>query len=322
MKSRSRLYPLAGSLLVLGACAVTPPGTTDTSSTPGAASPVPEQSTAPSASPSVSQVGSVAPTAAPTAAPTFASYRIVAKSGAALSVKAGDAFQMVVQRVLTNGATESLPAGAEVTWSGPPSIAALAPGSAGNIFPATSSAPTTFFMTNPGRADHKNDMKGTLWVLDAGTSGSAAVTVTATVAGTPAGQATVSVAVGAMPAGDATRGETIYATCAGCHGPTGGGSTLNANGKYNIPQFQTPQGMEFDFPARGLNAAPGNLAADAEWNAALFAIATKATVDKKGVTLRSPMANWLSITAPAPVGRKLTTQDLADLYAFLKTRTN
>jgi hypothetical protein len=66
--------------------------------------------------------------------------------------------------------------------------------------------------------------------------------------------------------------------------------------------------------------SPGNTAGDPAWNAALFAIAARAEVDNGGLTLRLPMPDWL--TEPSSVtGAPLTTQDLADIYAFLKTRT-
>ena len=50
-------------------------------------------------------------------------------------------------------------------------------------------------------------------------------------------------------------------------------------------------------------------------------VAARAEVDNGGVSLRAPMLDWLQI--PNPVTRQpLTTQDLADAQAFLKTQTH
>jgi len=40
-----------------------------------------------------------------------------------------------------------------------------------------------------------------------------------------------------------------------------------------------------------------------------------------GITLRAPMPDWLAEPNPA-TGAPLATQDLADMYAFLKTQTH
>jgi hypothetical protein len=79
-------------------------------------------------------------------------------------------------------------------------------------------------------------------------------------------------------------------------------------------------GETYDFPALGLNAEPGNVGNDPAWNAALLAFSARSDVDNAGVTLRVPMKDWLQNANPA-VGKPLTTQDFADIYAFLRTQT-
>jgi hypothetical protein len=79
-------------------------------------------------------------------------------------------------------------------------------------------------------------------------------------------------------------------------------------------------GQPYDYPAPGLNAEPGNVAGDPDWNAALLAFAARADVDNAGVALRVPMPDWLATPNPA-TGKPLTTQDFADIYAFLRTQT-
>ena len=79
-------------------------------------------------------------------------------------------------------------------------------------------------------------------------------------------------------------------------------------------------GTSYAFPAPGLNAEPGNLAGDPDWNAGIFAIAARADIDDGAVSLRQPMPSWMQ--SPNPVSQKpFTTQDFADVYAFLKTQT-
>jgi hypothetical protein len=78
--------------------------------------------------------------------------------------------------------------------------------------------------------------------------------------------------------------------------------------------------VTYAYPAPGINAEPGNLASDPSWNAALLALAARADIDNRGVALRLPMPDWLASPDPA-TGHLLTTQDFADIYAFLKTQT-
>jgi hypothetical protein len=44
-------------------------------------------------------------------------------------------------------------------------------------------------------------------------------------------------------------------------------------------------------------------------------------MDNSGIVLRLPMADWLASPNPA-TGQALSTQDFADIYAFLKTQTH
>jgi len=129
-----------------------------------------------------------------------------------------------------------------------------------------------------------------------------------------------SIGVDPTPMGDWTRGATLYgpdgANCAECHGATGPGSP----GAPSAAMYSMAGGT-YDFAAPGLNAEPGNVASDTDYDAALFAVATRADMDNGGVALRFPMPDWLSAANPS-TGQPLSTQDLADMYAFLKTQTH
>jgi mono/diheme cytochrome c family protein len=242
---------------------------------------------------------------------------IVTVSGGTLSASAGDALALKVVSHNADGTTQDIPA-AQVTWSGPPTVAASDPTgmAASNSYPATGSTPVAFWIANAPRTDHASDLAGVLFVLDPGTSGSGTVAVTATVSGSGGGTATASVVVSASPAGDATRGATLYGTsgavCAECHGTTGHGSPDSADGTTFLID-----GQSYSFPAAGLNAEDGN--AVAEWTPALFAIATRADLDDEAVSLRLPMPDWLTAPSPASM-RPLSTQDLADIFAYLATQ--
>jgi hypothetical protein len=81
----------------------------------------------------------------------------------------------------------------------------------------------------------------------------------------------------------------------------------------------------FTYPAPGLNnsvtdAGTPNVAADPTWNAALLGMASQGDIDNNGVALRVPMSDYLG--APNGIdGGSLTSQDFADIYAFLVTQT-
>jgi mono/diheme cytochrome c family protein len=204
----------------------------------------------------------------------------------------------------------------------PGDATALPPGNDGaSPLPAPGAQPTSTFISNPGRPE-RADPDGLLYVLDAGSVQNGAVQVEATIAGAASsdgGQVTAMIGVSPAPVGDWNRGAALFgsggANCAKCHGATGHGSdALTGAGSYLIA------GRPYDFPAPGLNAEPGNLGSDPAWNAALLAMSARSDVDNGGVTLRLPMPNWLTQNNPA-TGQPLTTQDFADIYAFLKTQT-
>jgi mono/diheme cytochrome c family protein len=239
---------------------------------------------------------------------------IVASSGAELQGVAGDAIALKVEQ---GGA--DLPSGATVTWSGATHVTALAPTStAASPLPPPGAEPTAAFVDNPGRPDRNADLAGVLFILDPGTEASPALKITATVSGSVSGTATVTIPVGPTPAGVASRGSTTYgssgADCASCHGATAAGTPAQANGTFLI------EGVSYPYPAPGLNTASGNLGSDPTWNAALLAMASRADMDNGGLTLREPMTDWLATPDPA-TSQPLTTQDFADIYAFLAAQS-
>jgi hypothetical protein len=243
-----------------------------------------------------------------------ADLTIAASSGSLAAAVAGDAIALKIM----DGANE-LPSGATVTWSGVPTVTALDPSStADSPLPTAGSAPTAAFVTNPGRTDVSADIADVLFVLDPGTTAGASLQLTATVTGAVTGTATVSIPVGATPAGDATRGAMRYGTagadCAYCHGATGHGVDAAPDGTYAF------NNASYAFPAPGLNAEDGNLASDPAWNAALLAVSSRSDMGHGGLTLRLPMPNWIQEPNPATM-KPLTTQDYADIYAFLKTQS-
>jgi mono/diheme cytochrome c family protein len=234
---------------------------------------------------------------------------IVASPDAALQGVAGDALALKVVQ-----GTGDLPAGATVSWSGATHVTALAPTStAPSPLPPAGAEPTAAFIDNPGRPDRNADLAGVLFILDPGTQDSAALKITATVSGSVTGSATVTIPVGPTPAGDASHGSTAYAAnCASCHGAMAAGSPPGPNGRFTL------EGATYPYPAPGLNTGAGNLGSDPTWNAPLLAMASRADMDNGGLTLRVPMPDWLE-TPGAATGDPLTTQDFADIYAFLKT---
>jgi mono/diheme cytochrome c family protein len=247
-----------------------------------------------------------------------AGLEIVPVSASALTATGGDALALKVVNHKSNGTAEDVPS-AQVTWSGPPTVMASDPSGMATAtpYPATGGAdPVAIWVSNPPRTDHATDLGGVLFILDSGKAGGS-VSVTATVSGTGASTATASVAVSATPPGDATRGATLYAAaganCAECHGATGHGSPDSTDNGMTFPI----DGMSSSFPAPGLNAEDGNAAA--EWSPELFAIASRADLDDQAVSLRQPMPDWLSAESPGS-GKVLTTQDFADIFAFLATQ--
>jgi mono/diheme cytochrome c family protein len=258
----------------------------------------------------------------PVTTPAASQLAIVSTSGGPLSAVAGDALPLKVVIVAPDGSMADLTASANVSWTAPGVVTALPPDStAMSPIPPPDAEPTVAWIENPGRPDHASDLTNVLFVLDPGTVQNATVEISATVTGSSLpGSVTASVAIDPTPAGDWTNGATLYgasgANCAQCHGASGHGSP-------GAPEATTytMAGDTYDFPAPGINAEPGNTAGNPAWNAALFAIAARADMDNGGLTLRVPMPDWLSEPNPA-TGQPLTTQDLADVYAFLKTQTH
>jgi mono/diheme cytochrome c family protein len=255
----------------------------------------------------------------PAAGPEPTGIEVVTVSGGPLTAAAGDALALKVVQKLSDGTTRDLPAPAQVAWSGPPTVTATAPDGtpADTPYPPAGDAPTAVWISNPSRSDVDGALAGVLFVQDPGTTAGGSISVTAMVTGIdPGGTATASVAVTPPPSGDATRGAALYgatgANCAACHGATGHGSPVNADGS------STLEGTSYPFPAPGLNAEDGN--AGAEWSQELFATASRADLDDQAVSLRLPMPDWLITPKPSATAL-LGTQDFADIFAFLKTQT-
>ena len=228
---------------------------------------------------------------------------------------AGDAIPLTVVQTFADGTTGALPSGATVTWAGVPTVTALAPDStADSPIPAPTSSPTAFFLSNPSRTDEAASLANTLFIRDTGTGTGGSVALTGTVAGSATGTVTASLTVGGPLTGDAGRGATAYASaCADCHGMSGHGTDAGPNGKFTI------DGMDYNFPAPGLNAEAGNAGGDPDWDAGIFALAARVDMDDGGVALRQPMPSWLTTTSPS-THALLSTQDLADIYAFMQTQ--
>ena len=249
-----------------------------------------------------------------------AALRIVTVSGAPLQANAGDAVPLKVVAVDADGGTNDLPAGASVCWTSPAVVTALPVDSnADSPLPAPGPLPTAGWIVNPGRPERAGDLANVLFVFDPGTTANPTLTVSATVTGSVSGEATAAVPISTTPAGDATRGAAVYgasgANCAECHGATGHGSPEGSD----ATTF-TIVGGTYDFPVPGLNSEDGNVAGDPAWTPALLAVAARSDMDNEGVTLRAPMPDWLTQANPA-TGAPPTTQDFADIFAFLKTQS-
>jgi cytochrome c553 len=266
-------------------------------------------------------VGSVCACSSSSGSTPSSQLAIVATSGAPLQAVAGDAIELAVVLQLPDGGTEPLPATSRVTWNTPYVVTALPPGSTGaSPLPVAGAQPTAAWIENPGRPDQGTSLTNVLFFLDPGTVQNGTVGVSATVSGgANDGDVTASIDVAPTPSGDWTRGATLYgaagANCAACHGATGHGSP----GAPEAASY-TIAGGTYDFPAPGLNAEPGHLSGNPAWNAPLFAVAARSDMNNGGLTFRSPMPEWLTAVNPA-TGKPLTTQDFADIYAFLKTQT-
>jgi Cytochrome c len=246
--------------------------------------------------------------AACSSSPTSTGFEIQSATGRDLSsVVAGDAVALQLVEMFSDGSTQ--PA-TDVTWTAPPTVVPLDPDStADSPIPDFGAAPTAVFVDNTLRVDRDDDLPGVLFVLDAGSTADGATTVTAT-AGSSA--ATLMIPIAPAPSGDATRGATAYAAgCATCHGTMAQGTAASADGSYTI------DGGTYSYPAPGLDTEMGNLGSDPDWNAALLAVAARSDMDNGGLELRAPMPDWLTDNS---TGALLSTQDFADIYAYLMTQ--
>lgn len=237
--------------------------------------------------------------AADSSSAPFSAYRIVAADGTAPSATVGDALRLSVVEMRTDGTSAPVSGDALVTWSGPPLVEALPMGStpAKSILPEPGALATAMWVSNP---DHltTQDVAGVLYVLDAGSAPAPSIAVTVAVTGgsAPGGQATASLPVAPFPAGDVARGQEAFAAnCASCHGSKGEGDS-----------------------APGLNDEPDNVAGDPDWTPQLLGLVARSNMDDQGVSLDPSMPKWL--TRPGAGGKLLTTQEFADIYAFLKTQ--
>jgi hypothetical protein len=243
-----------------------------------------------------------------------AGLQIVLASPMPSRITEGSALPLKVVVTASDGTTQDLPAGTNVTWTLPETVAAADPLDAGSAaLPAE--APLGFFISNPFRPD-RTDYDGTLFVVQQGASTSPNLVVTATVENM--GVVTTQVAVYPVPVGDSVNGAALYQAlqCGSCHGATGAGSPPQDDGTYLFGDASYP------YPAEGLNSASTdagpNLGANPSWNAALLALASQGSIDNSGVALRVPMPDYLG--APNGLdGGTLTSQDFADIYAFLLT---
>ena len=218
----------------------------------------------------------------------------------------GDAIALELVETFSDGSTK--PA-ADPTWTAPTTVVPLDPDStADSPIPAFGATPTAVFVDNTLRPDRNDDLSGVLFVLDDGSAGGS-TTVTAT---SGSSTATLMLAVAATPAGDAAGGVGRRAARrTTCHGAMAQGTTANADGSYTV------DGGTYSYPAPGLDTETGNLASDPAWNAALLAVAARSDMDNGGLELRTPMPDWLG---DAATGALLSTQDFADIYAYLMTQ--
>jgi mono/diheme cytochrome c family protein len=236
-----------------------------------------------------------------TSSASVTGYKIVMSDGTPLVATAGDAVQLAAVQTLSDGTTASLPSGATVVWSGPPAVQALPTGSMTDVsaLPSAGAPSTGFWLSNSAHYSEA-ELAGVLWVLDQGSGSNSGLVVTATISGVvPVGTATATIPVAPSPAGDVARGSALYgANCAACHGASGHGTAT--------------------FP--GLNNEDGHVASDPTWSAALLAMTARSDMDNMGVSLDPSMPKWL--TRLSANGKALTTQNFADIYAFLKTQNN
>jgi hypothetical protein len=258
------------------------------------------------------------------ASPPFVTdLAITSPDGGGLVGAPGDAIPLVVVLTMSDGTTRQASAN-QILWGMPGTVVAEDPFDAGaNAIPEAGTEPTAFYVENGLRPELPS---GLLFILDRGTTSSPRVTVTASIADAGDASAIVSILAPA-DGGDPDAGAYLFQhvlLCKGCHGATGNGSPpeLLPDGGLLLrdggPVFLLG-GQEYSYPAPGLNAAAGHVAADPEWNVALFAVAAQSGMDNYGVALRAPMPIWAGVSNG--MGHPLDAQNFADIYAWMKTQT-
>jgi len=256
------------------------------------------------------------------AASTVPALKIVTTNGAPLQGGPGDALNLQVLFVLADGGTVA--ASEQITWTAPETVTAQNPNDAGpnGILPEAGTRPIAFFVLN----NYGDNNFGALYIVDPGSASDAGVTVTASVS--DAGQVSALVAISPALAGDAGRGRNLFLNvlpCATCHGTSAAGSPPVDGGEAGILYANPINGGDlYTYPAPGLNdaitdAGP-NLAADPAWSAGLLGMAIQADMDNEGVALRAPMPNFFQATTNDAGTTTLNAQDVADIYAWLKTQ--
>jgi hypothetical protein len=207
------------------------------------------------------------------------------------SVVAGDALALELVETFSDGTTQ--PA-IGVTWTAPATVDTLDPDStADSPMPAFGATPTAVFVDNALRVDRNDDLAGVLFVLDAGSTADGQATVTAT-------------------SGSSTAMLMIPATRQLARRPTRP-AARRATARWRRERRRTPTARSRS--TAGLDTEMGNLASDPDWNAALLAVAARSDMDNGGLELRPP--DWL---ANDSTGALLSTQDFADIYAYLMTQ--
>lgn len=256
--------------------------------------------------------------------------KIVTTNDDPLQGRPGDALNLQVVLVFADGGTVAVPA-SQVTWTAPETVVAQDPNDAGpaSVLPDARAEPTAFFVVNPYSGQYG---PGALFIVDPGTASDAGLRVTASVS--DSGQVSAWIAVlPALDGGDSARGQNLFQNvqladslaCASCHGMTAAGSPPIDGGEagtlYELPNTN---GDLYAYPAPALNntvtEAGPNLAADPTWSAQLLGMAIQADIDNQGVALRGPMPDFFQVVTD-DAGMTLNSQDVADIYAWLKTQT-
>jgi mono/diheme cytochrome c family protein len=218
----------------------------------------------------------------------------VVNSAEPLHAIAGDVVELDVVGVTADGSDVQLPSTTGVEWSGVPIVTVATDDGAEPPMSAVTDGDDDVVIRNAARFGASDDGA----VMGIIKSGTGSTEVRAVLSGVEPGETLEArVAASDEGAGNGTRGKPIYlSNCASCHGPAGEGVG----------------------DAPGLNAAQGNVAADPAWSGALFAVAARVGMDNDGMALAATMPTWL--TTKAANGQLLTTQDFADMYAFLQTQ--